>query len=376
MSIKFGTPIRALRVGALAFAVAAGGMVLDTAPAMAKDFYAGKKVQVIIGYRPGGSYGTYARLFARHIGANLPGHPTIIPKNMPGAGSLVASNFLYNVAPKDGTVLGVIGQSVYLMQQLKRPKINFDARKFNWVGRFSDVTSLVISWNTSKVKSFADAKKHSIPVAVGGTLSGSTLYISFMNELMGTKFQAIKGYDSASAFLAMERTEVDATASVSVTSLKSRAPTWVRDKKVHVLVQVAMSPNPDYPNAPGIMSLVKEEKARAMMESIVGPNTVGRSVMAPPGLPAARVALLRTAFDKTVRSKAFLKDAKKQRLAVRPMSGADLQNYFATTPKLSADLVTRMNKIVKAKLTSCKKFAKDPRTCRKQKKKKKKKKPS
>jgi tripartite-type tricarboxylate transporter receptor subunit TctC len=363
-------------MGALAVAVGAGGMVLDSAPAATKDFFAGKKVQVLIGYRPGGSYGTYGRIFARHIGTHLPGNPTLIPKNMPGAGSLVASNFLYNAAPKDGTVLGVIGQSVYLMQQLKRPKINFDAPKFNWIGRFSDVTSLVIAWHSSKVKSFADAKQHSIPVAVGGTLSGSTLYISFMNELMGTKFKAIKGYDSASAFLAMERTEVDATASVSATSLKSRAPTWVRDKKVNVLVQVGMKALPEYPNAPGIMTLVKDKSARDMMASIVGPNTVGRSVMAPPGLPADRVALLRAAFDKMVQSEAFLKDAKKQRLSVNPMSGMDLQNYFATTPKLSADLVQRMNQIIKTKHISCKKFAKDPSTCRKKKKKKKKKKSS
>jgi tripartite-type tricarboxylate transporter receptor subunit TctC len=373
MLSKFETPFRAMRLGALAFAVAVGGMVLGTSSVMAKDFYKGKKVQVLIGYRPGGSYGTYGRLLARHMGVNIPGKPTLIPKNKPGAGSLVASNYLYNVAPKDGTVLGVVGQSVYLMQQLKRPKIKFDARKFNWLGRFSDVTSLVVAWHTSKVKNFEDAKVHSIPVAVGGTLSGSTLYISFMNELMGTRFKAIKGYSSASAFLAMERTEVDASASVSATSLKSRAPTWISEKKVNVLIQVGMNPSPEFPNAPGIMSLIKGKNERAMLEAIVGPNTVGRSAMAPPGLPAARVALLRTAFDNMSKSKAYLEEAKRLRVQINHMSGTDLQKYFATTPDLSADLVKEMNRIVKKKHLTCKKFTKGSKLCKKKKKKKKKK---
>jgi tripartite-type tricarboxylate transporter receptor subunit TctC len=318
----------------------------------------GNKVEIIIGYRPGGSYGFYARLYARHLSKALPGNPTILPKNMPGAGSLVAANYLYTVAPRDGTALGVIGQSVYLMQQLKRPKINFDGRKFTWVGRFSDATTLVITWHGSKVKTIEDARKTSAPIAVGGTLSGSTLYISFLNELVGTKFQAVKGYDSAAAFLAMERGEMDGTSSVSITSLYARQPTWVKEGKVNLVVQVTTTPSPRFPKVPGIMTLVKSKESKAMMEAIVAPNTVGRAIMAPPELQPGRAAQHRAAFEAVMASPAFRADAKKARLDINPMSGADLQTFFQNTPDLPPDLVTRMQKIVAIKYRSIKKAKK------------------
>lgn len=338
--------------------IASGLLAAAPAPAAAQAMgpsFKGNKIEIVIGYRPGGSYGFYARLFARHLGRVLPRNPAIVPKNMPGAGSLVAANYLYNVAPRDGSMLGVIGQSVYLMQQLKRPKINFDAKKFTWVGRFADATTLVITWHTSKVKTIADAKKLSAPIAVGGTLSGSTLYISFLNELVGTKFRPVKGYSSASAFLAMERGEMDGTSSVSITSLYARQPTWVKEGKVNLLVQVAMDPSPRFPKVPGIMTLVNSKEDRAMMAAIVAPNTVGRSIMAPPGLSAERVTQIRAAFDTVVRSKNFLAEAKKLRLAVRPMSGADLQAFFLNTPDLAPDLVSKMQKVVAIKYRSIKK---------------------
>ncbi|MDH3239222.1 MAG: tripartite tricarboxylate transporter substrate-binding protein [Alphaproteobacteria bacterium] len=344
----------------LGLGVAAGHTVPAQAQAQVKGpALKGNKVEIVIGYRPGGSYGFYARLYARHLGKVLPGNPAIVPKNMPGAGSLVAANYLYTVAPRDGTVLGVIGQSVYLMQQLKRPKINFDAKKFTWVGRFADAITLVITWNTSKVKTIADAKKVSAPIAVGGTLSGSTLYISFLNELVGTKFRPVKGYSSAGGFLAMERGEMDGTSSVSITSLYARQPTWVQEGKVNLLVQVTMKPSPQFPQVPGIMTLVKSKEEKAMMEAIVAPNTVGRAIMAPPSLSIERVAQHRTAFDLVMASKAYQAEAKKLRLKVKPMSGADLQAFFLNTPDLAPNLVARMQKVVAIKYRSIKKSKKE-----------------
>lgn len=320
-----------------------------------KNFFQGKKVSIIIGYRPGGSYGLYPRLLARHFGAFIPGNPVFLPKNMPGAGSLVAANYLYNVAPRDGTVLGAIGQSVYLMQQLKRPKINFDGRKFNWIGRFTDVTSLVVTWHSSKVKTLADAKKHSVPIAVGGTLSGSTLYVSFINKFLGTKFQPVKGYGAASAYLAVERGEMDGSASVSIATLFATHADWVKDKKINVVIQVAPKPSPRFPNAPGVMNLIKNKRDRAMMMAVVGPNAIGRPLMAPPGLPAERVALLRRAFMQAVNSPGFRADAKKSRLKLNPLSGEKLQQIVLSAPKLSPDMVAEMNKIVEKKYRTRKK---------------------
>lgn len=335
-----------------------GCMFLQSPAARAqsgKNFYQGKKVSIIIGYRPGGSYGLYGRLLARHYGAFIPGHPIFVPQNMPGAGSLVAANYLNEVAAHDGSVLGIIGQSVYLMQQLKRPKINFDARKFNWIGRFTDVTVLVITWHTSKVKTIADAKKYSVPIAVGGTLSGSTLYISFLNKLVGTKFQPVKGYGSAAAYLAVERGEMDGSSSVSITSLYATHPTWAPEKKINILVQVGLKPSPKFPDVPGIMSLVSKKRDRAMMEAIVRPNSIGRPLMAPPGIPAQRVALLRRAFMQAVNSPEFKRDAKKSRLKLNPLSGDKLQQMFINAPKLSPEMVVEMNKVVETKYRSIKK---------------------
>ena len=144
-------------------------------------FYRGKNVSLMIGYGPGGSYDSYARLVARNLGKHIPGKPNVIPRNKPGSGSLVATNYLYNVAPRDGSVLAALGQGVYFMQLLERPKIKFDARKITWIGRMTDVTSLVVGWHKSKAKTIADLQNIEVPMAVGGTLSGSTLSISFLN---------------------------------------------------------------------------------------------------------------------------------------------------------------------------------------------------
>jgi tripartite-type tricarboxylate transporter receptor subunit TctC len=324
----------------------------------AKPFFQGKKVNIIIGYAPGGSYGLYPRLLARHFGAFIPGNPVFLPKNMPGAGSLVAANYLYNVAPRDGTVLGAIGQSVYLMQQLKRPKINYDAKQFNWIGRFTDVISLILTWHSSKVKTIEDAKKYPSTIAVGGTLSGSTLYVAFINKFLGTKFQLIKGYGPAATYLAVERGEVDGTSRTSMATLFATHPDWVKENKIQIVVQVAPEPSPRFPNAPGIMSLIKNERDRAMMEAVVGPNAVGRPLMAPPGIPSERVALLRSAFMQAVNSPRFKQDAKKSGLKMNPLSGEKLHEIFMTAPNLSPDMVAEMNKIVATKYRSVKKSKK------------------
>lgn len=335
--------------------LATGALGLTASPAGAADFYKGKTVNMIVGYRAGGSYGTYARLLVRHYGKYLPGNPTFVVRNMPGAGSLVASNYLYNIAPKDGTALGAIGQSIYLMQQLKQPKIKFDAREFNWIGRMTDVTVLIIGWHKAKAKTIDDIRRTEFPVAVGGTMSGSTLYVSFLNELAKMKFKPIKGYSSASAMLALERGEIDGTSSVTVESLQSRSPTWVPEKKVNVLLQVGLQRDPTFKDVPNILELFKDANDKAMIDALVAPNHIGRAITAPPGLPADRVALLRSAFDKAVASKELLADAKRLRHSINALSGTELQNFIRNSADLSPDLVSRMQKIVSIKYKSIKK---------------------
>jgi len=341
-----------------AIVAAALAVVMPSQSALAqsgKPFYQGKKINIIIGYRPGASYDLYPRLLARHFSKAIPGNPVFVPKNMPGAGSLVAANYLYNVAKQDGTNLGVVGQSVYLMQQLKRPKINYDARKFAWIGRFTDVVSLIFTWHGSKVKTIEDAKKDPATIAVGGTLSGSTLYVAFINKFLDTKFHLIKGYGAAATYLAVERGEVDGTSRTSISTLLATHPDWVKQKKINVLVQVAPQPSPLFPDAPGVMPLIKNKRDHAMMEAVVGPNVVGRPLMATPGIPAERVAVLRRAFMEAINSPGLKQDAAKGGLKINPLSGEKLQQIFMSAPDLSPDMVEDMNKIVATKYRSVKK---------------------
>ncbi len=319
------------------------------------EFYKGKNVRLMIGYGPGGSYDSYARLVARHFGKFIPGKPNVIPQNKPGSGSLVATNFLYNVAPRDGSVVAALGQGVYFMQLLERPKIKFDARKITWIGRMTDVTSLVVAWHKSKAKTIADLQNVTIPIAVGGTLSGSTLTISFLNKLTGTKFRPIKGYRAASALLAMERGEVDATASVTWLAMKAKYGRWLKEKKVNILVQVALQRAPGLENVPLLSELGATKADRTMLTVLSSTNAIGRSLSAPPGLPADRVAALRGAFDAMVKSKTFLAEAKRIGHPINPLSGAALRKIVLQAGDLTPEMIKRIQAIVAIKYRSIKK---------------------
>jgi tripartite-type tricarboxylate transporter receptor subunit TctC len=326
-----------------------------TGAASVEDFYKGKNITLLIGYGPGASYDSYSRLVARHLGSHIPGKPSIVPQNKPGSGSLVATNYLYNVAPKDGSVIATVGQSVYLMQLLEQPGIKFDARKLNWIGRMTDVNSLVVSWHKSKAKTIKDLQTVSAPIAVGGTLSGSTLFISFMNKLNGTKFQPIKGYGSAAAVLAMERGEVDGTASITSIQLKGEHPDWIKNRTVNVLVQVALQKDPAFPDVPLLTDLARNETDRKIYQALSSTNAIGRAMTAPPDIPADRLAALRAAFDAMVKSDKFMAEANKIKHVINAMSGADLQDVVLKGGDLTPENIALMKQVVEIKLPSRKK---------------------
>ncbi len=341
-------------VGFLA-AVAIAGQAGTGAAESPESFYKGKNLSLVIGYAPGGGYDIYARLVARHYGAFIPGKPTIVPQNKPGSGSLTAANYLYNVAPKDGSVVAAIGQAVYFMQVLERPKIRFDARKFTWIGRMASVNSMIFSWHKTKLKTIADAYKVKAPIAVGGTLSSSTLYISFLNKLTGTKFQPIKGYGSAASLLALERGEVDASSRMTWAGLKTNRPQWLKEGKLNLLVQVAVKKAPDLPNVPLLWELTNNPEHRKMMEVLSLSNGVGRSLTAPPGLPADRVAALRSGFDAMAKSERFLAEAKRMRLQIDPLPGAELEKLVLGSGDLTPSMVKQIQDIINIKYKSIKK---------------------
>lgn len=314
-----------------------------------EDFYKNNRVNIIVGSPPGASYDAYGRLLARHFGSHLPGSPDIVVMNNPGAGSLTAANLLFNDPRKDGATLGMLGQSIYFMQMLGDPNIKYDAPKFNWIGRMTNVIDVVVAWHGAKAKTIEDAYKIPVSVAVGGALSGSTLYVNFMKNMLGLKLVPTKGYGSAEAFLAMERGEVDATGSANWYGLQAQHAEKLRDKKLNVLVQIGLQKAPGLEHVPLLPDLAKNERDRKILIALATTDEIARSVLAPPGVPPQRVEALRRGFMATMNSESFLAEAKKARLAINPMDGEALTKLVidsgsSLSPDMIADIKIMANK--------------------------------
>jgi len=289
-------------------------------------FYAGKQLSLYIGYTPGGGYDTYARVLARHIGKHIPGNPTIVPQNMPGAGSLTLANFLYNIAPKDGTVFGTFGRGIAMEPLLGGAGTRFDATKYSWIGSLNSEVSICASWHTSTIKSVDDMRTRQL--IVGGTGSGAdneTLPIALSN-LLGLNIRLISGYPGGNdVLLAMERGEVDGRCGWSWATVLAVRQDWIEEHKINVLLQLALTKHPDLPDVPLVMDLARNEDERMAMELIFARQVMGRPYAAPPGIPAERRDALRRALDATVRDPEFLADAMRIDLELNPVTGEEIE---------------------------------------------------
>lgn len=322
----------------------AGGLALLSAPTAQaqspEEFYKGKTIDLIIGFSAGGGYDAYARLVARHLGNHVPGKPTIVAKNMAGAGSRVAAAHVYNVAPKDGTVLASVDQSISVQQAMGDPSIKFDAGKFIYIGNPASENNTVVTWHTSPVKTIEDAKKQEVPMGSTGS-NTSSQYVLAMNAILGTKFKVIAGYPGGNDInIAMERGEVAGRGSNSWGSWKATRPEWLRDKKINILVQIGLSKAPDLPDVPLMMDLASNPDDKAALRLLSAPTTVGRPIFTTPSVPEDRVKALRDGFDAMLKDSAFLAEAKKSNLEIDPLSGAELQKIVAeilATPKPIAE---------------------------------------
>ena len=327
----------------MGLALAAG--VLAAAPAGAQSveqFYKGKQVRLIVSSEPGGGYDNYARLVARHLGNHIPGNPGVIVQNMPGAGGVNAANNLYNVAPKDGTVIGHVQRNVpfIALQGVQGPR--YDPTKFNWLSSLNNEVNVCVSWHTSKVKSVADALKHEL--VVGGSGPNDTeVTPAVLNNILGTKFKIISGYPSSSSVtLAMERGEVEGLCS-SYSSIENRNRHWITDKKINFLLQNSTQKHPDLASVPLAMEFAKSDEDRQLMELNDARLIMGRPFMAPPEVPEDRVKALRAAFAAMVKDAAFMEDANKQSMEITPVAGEDIQallDRVAKTPKAVIDRLT------------------------------------
>src|SRR5262244_1729199 len=297
-------------------------------PAAADEpFYKGKTISLIIGSNASGGYDTYGRLLAHHLGKHIPGHPNFVVQNMPGAGGLRSANHLYNVAAKDGAVMGIFDQAVFLDQLLGAATLRGDVTKFNWIGRLIGNSAVLFAWHTARVKTAADALVHELIVAAPG--SSSRLNWTALNALAGTKLKLLTGYEGpATAKIAMERGEVEAM-SLPWSVLQAENPEWLRDRKVNLLLQTGLEKNRTLPDLPRMVDLAKSEDNRKLLEIFALASVVGRSFVAPPGVARERVEELRVAFMAMIKDSEFLTDIARLNFDLEPMAGADLQAFIA-----------------------------------------------
>ena len=313
--------------------------------AAGQDFYQGKTINFTIGYPAGGGYDTYSRLVAAHLGQHLAGHPTVVAQNMPGAVAIRATNYLYNEAPRDGTAIGMVDQVVYLDHILGTPQLRADPAQFNWLGRLVSNSAVLFAWHLSPVKKIEDTYTHTLIVAAGG--AAAQLNWRALNAIVGTKLNILTGYPgTGDEKLAMERGEIEAM-SMPWTIMRTQLADWLHDHTISLLVQSGADRNPDIEAVPRMIDLAKNDEDRALLSLFSTPSTIGRSVLAPPGLPAERVAALRRAFAETLHDPAFLQDLQRAKLDLEPLSGEDLQASITNAGKFSPELIARAQQIAK-----------------------------
>jgi tripartite-type tricarboxylate transporter receptor subunit TctC len=308
---------------------------------------AAQQTTVVVGYPPGAAYDIYMRTFARHLGKHLPGNPTVVPQNMAGAGSLRAANFLFNAAPKDGSTIGMFARGMAMQPLLDNTGVQFDARKFNWIGSLTSDVSLVLSWHTRPFKTLDDVRKNEMIVAGTGSGADSVIFPYILNGVLDTKFRVVTGYPGANAFLlAVERGEADGTAGVSWSSITAGRPEWIKEKKINVMVQLGLKKHPEMAPARLVMEYAKTDSDRGVLELIFSRQDMAYPVVAPPGTPPERVAALRKAFDAVLKDPAYLADARKQRLETDPMNGAELAALIDRLYKSPPDVIARASKAI------------------------------
>lgn len=325
---------------AIILAVITGAFASPAALAQDESFK-GRTITVTIGFSTGGNYDFVGRLVSRHIGKQMPGQPSGVAVNMPGAGSIRAANYIFNAAPKDGTALGIMSSSLAIEETLGAPNIQYKSSEFGWVGRVSMILQVLATLDPAKAKTVDDVRR--IDTAMGGTGAGSPSegYPKILNGLLGTKFRVISGYmSSADTMLAMERGELDGSLP-SWNTIKRTKPEWITEKKIHPLVQFAFERSVDLPNTPTSVELGGNPQDRAVLEFYTSGEELGRSILAPPGMPAARLQMLRDAFDRMLVDEDFIAEVRKARLEFNPLSGAHLQVIAAATVAASRETVER-----------------------------------
>jgi tripartite-type tricarboxylate transporter receptor subunit TctC len=312
------------------------------------EFYAGRQINLIVGSTPGGGYDTQARLVARHLGKHIPGNPTIVVQNMPAAGSLAATNHIYNVAANDGTVIALIQRGMLLIKNWNPSGVRFELGRLNWIGSINSEVAVTAAWHTAPHKTAKDLFEQELIVG-GNTGVDPETTPRLFNALIGTKFKIIKGYPGVTEIiLAMERGELQGIGDWSWSSMKVARPDWIRDKKIILLMQTALQREPELGDLPSALDFVKNEADRKVMELYLTQKTVARPLIAPPGVPADRMAALRAGFSALGKDEDFLADAQKAKLEVAPVAGETVDKVIALITSASRETADRLGKAIAA----------------------------
>lgn len=304
------------------------------------DFYKGKRIKLIVGASSGGGYGTYARMVATYLGNYIPGNPRIIAQFMQGAASIRAANYIYNVAPQDGTVLGAVQRAIPFLPLYGKRGPKYDPQKFHYIGSINNEVSICVSWHTTGIKTIEDVMKKEL--IIGGAGANDTEnFPAALNTILGTKFKIITGYTGVGINLAMERGEVYGRCGWSWTSFKNQRGQWLRDKKVNILIQLSLRKLPEIGNVPLVTDLAKSKEDRQVFELVFAPQVMGRPYLMGPGVPAARVKVMRAAFARTTQNPDLVKKLNKAQMDVALVSGAEIQKIVAAAYKTPKAIVDR-----------------------------------
>jgi len=300
------------------------------------DFYRGRTVSLTAGFNPGGGADTYARLVARHLGRHIPGNPTVVVRNMQGAGSVIAANHVYNVSAKDGSELGLFAGNITIDPLIGSTQHKYDSRRFNWIGAPASDSNVCLSRPESSFKSIDDVIKREMITGTAGTSTYDFPLV--MNNVIGAKFKLVKGYAGSAALrLAMERGEIEGFCGVGYHSMRTAGLT---EGRANILVQVGLAKNPHMPSVPFIFDYAKSDQERQIFRLVFGWLDLERPIGMPPGVPEDRVTAMREAFDRTMKDPALLADAEKAQVGIEPMSGsaiaAFVEEVYRTPPDVAA----------------------------------------
>ena len=325
-----------LPIFALSATLASFGSVLPANAQDAADFYRGKTINLVAGFNPGGGADTYARLIARHLGRHIPGGPTVIVRNMQGAGSVVAANHVYNVSPKDGSELGLFAGNITIDPLMGSTQQKYDARKFNWIGAPSSDSNVCLASPAAPFKSLDDVLSREMITGTSGTSTYDFPVV--LNNVLGAKFKLVKGYAGSAALrLAMERGEIEGFCGVSYSSLRAAG---LADGKATIIVQIGLAKSPHMPGVPFVFDYAKSEQDRQIFRLVFGWLDLERPIAAPPGVPAERVQALRDGFDAAMKDPALLADAEKVNVDIAPMTGRAIARFvdeaYQTPPEVAA----------------------------------------